>query len=257
MIKWRLMLTTLPYAAALVAIKLGLDRVILFEGVVDFSDIGLVLTIGAFLMGFMLSGTMSDFKESERLPADVACTLEAIEETFVHAAHGRPQVDLKGSLERVADTARIIDEWLHKKRRADEMYAALTALGSALTALENHGAGPHATRGLRELSTLRRFVTRIGVISRTGFLASGYALLDFLVVSILGLVMVARFKNLVTEVTLVFFVGLTYVYMVRLIRDIDDPFEYHEGIGRGAAEVDLFPLTEYRTRLEAKISRSM
>jgi hypothetical protein len=256
MIKWRLMLTTLPYAAVLIAIKLGLEHGLHFEGVVEFSDIGLVLTSGAFLMGFMLSGTMSDFKESERLPADVACTLEAIEETFVHAAHGRPQVDLKRSLQTISDTAKTIDDWLHKRRTSEEVYAALAALGSALTALESQGAGPHATRGLRELSTLRRFVTRIGVISRTGFLPSGYALLDFLVVGILALVLIARFKNPVTEVTLVFFVGLTYVYMVRLIRDIDDPFEYHEGKTRGAAEVDLFPLSEYRLRLDARIARS-
>ena len=43
---------------------------------------------------------------------------------------------------------------------------------------------------------------------------------------------------------------MMFVYVVRLIRDVDDPFEYSaDGKPQGAAEVDLFPLTDYRQRL--------
>ena len=41
--------------------------------------------------------------------------------------------------------------------------------------------------------------------------------------------------------------------MVRLIKDIDDPFEYEEGGQKGCSEVELFPLLEYRERLKAKL----
>jgi hypothetical protein len=42
--------------------------------------------------------------------------------------------------------------------------------------------------------------------------------------------------------------------MLRLIRDIDDPFEYGPDLERrGAAEVDLFPLTEFMARARARL----
>jgi hypothetical protein len=48
------------------------------------------------------------------------------------------------------------------------------------------------------------------------------------------------------------FVTLIFVYMVRLIRDIDDPFEYTEAGQAGAVEVELFPIHEYLERLRKR-----
>jgi hypothetical protein len=43
------------------------------------------------------------------------------------------------------------------------------------------------------------------------------------------------------------------VYMYRLIKDIDDPFEYSEDGVKGASEVALFPLEEYKERAEKRL----
>ena len=77
MIKWKLMLTSVPYMLGVIAINYVISNILGFEGIIEFADVGLVLTGGIFLVGFMLAGTMSDFKESEKLPAELACTLEA------------------------------------------------------------------------------------------------------------------------------------------------------------------------------------
>jgi hypothetical protein len=37
-----------------------------------------IIAANVFLMGFLLSGVLTDYKESERLPGDLACSLEAI-----------------------------------------------------------------------------------------------------------------------------------------------------------------------------------
>ena len=57
------------------------------------------------------------------------------------------------------------------------------------------------------------------VISRTSFISSGYALLEVLTVIILGMTLIGHFKNFLTEVVLVPFITLIFVYMLRLIRD--------------------------------------
>jgi hypothetical protein len=251
MLKWRLLLTTLPYVAGALALKVGLERGLGVQGVLEFGDIGLVLTGGVFLIGFMLSGTLTDYKESEKIPADLACTLETIEEAFAQAAVGRT-LDLAAYRRAVLETGESIWNWLHRKIPQTEMFTALTRLGERILEVERAGAGPHATRAIRELHNLRKLTTRVGVISRTGFVAAGYALLEVLMVAVLVMMLASRFKNLLTEVVLVSFVTLIFVYMVRLIRDIDDPFEYDEHGQIGSAEVELFPLGEYLERLRAR-----
>ncbi len=254
MLKWRLFVSTLPYVVAVVALKLGLERFLGFSGWIDFSDMSPVLTAGTFLTGFMLAGTLADYKEAEKLPAELACVLESIEETFVQAATGREEVDLRAQRRVVLDTGHHIWDWLHRVRPPEEMFAALERLGGKIAELENHGAGPHASRALREVHNLRRAVTRIGVISRTSFIASGYALLEALTVIILGMTLIGRFKNFLTEIVLVPFIALIFVYMLRLIRDLDDPFEYSPDGSHGSVEVELFPLKEYLDRLEKRLA---
>ena len=96
MIKWKLMLTSIPYMAVVIGLNYILGNVFAFEGIIEFADVGLVLTGGIFLVGFMLAGTMSDYKESEKLPAELAWhTLEAIEETIVAASISKPDLDEK------------------------------------------------------------------------------------------------------------------------------------------------------------------
>ncbi len=132
------------------------------------------------------------------------------------------------------------------------VFEALSKLGDQILELERAGAGPHATRGMRELHNLRRQVTRVGVISRTGFVAAGYALMEVLTAAILGMTVVSRFKNVLTEVVLISFITLIFVYMIRMIRDIDDPFEYTEAGQLGSVEVELFPIAEYLDRLRKR-----
>ncbi len=250
--KWKLLWGTLPYVAGALALKLTLEA-LGFAGVLEFADIGLVLTGGVFLIGFMLSGTLTDYKESEKIPAELACTMEAIEETFVQAAIGRPAVALGAERATLLECGEVVWRWFHRARTQADVSEALGRLRDRILALESVGASPHASRALRELHNLRRYITRVAVISRTGFIAAGYALLEVLTGAVLLMMMVSHFKNRLTEGVLISFVTLIFVYMVRLIRDIDDPFEYSESGPTGAVEVELFPLREYLDRLKSRV----
>jgi len=71
---------------------------------------------------------------------------------------------------------------------------------------------------------------------------------------VIGLMLIAEFSSLLVECVIVPFVTLVNVYMLRLIRDIDNPFEYSpDGRQSGRAEVELWPLDEYRARLAARL----
>ena len=248
------MLSTLPLVAAILAVKLVLQFALGFQGFVDFSDVGIVLTAGVFLLGFLLAGTMADYKEAEKIPAELASTLETLEEIFVLAATNRPALDVTSLRRGLFGMTDGIKGWLLKTRTSREAYESMTALNVCIRQLEREGAGPYASRAVPQLLAVRRGVSRIDVIRRTGFLPPAYALLEVLVTIIIALTLIARFKSVTAACLLVPFVALINIYMLRLIRDIDNPFDYEtDGRDHGAGEVPLFPLDEYRERLLERI----
>ncbi len=252
MLKWKLMFTTLPYVLIIIAAKFSLGRFLGFEGVIEFGDIGMLLTGGIFLIGFMLAGTLADYKESEKLPAEIACTLETIEETLLQAAKNRTEENARNLRRIVLEAADRIHDWFYKKVEIDAVHRSLGKLAETIADPEVGGATPIGVRALNEINVLRKAVTRIHVISKTGFLSSGYAILETLTAIIIAVLLIAKFKSPIAEMILVFFVPLIYIYLLRLIRDIDDPFEYDENGSKNADEVQLFPIEEYQERLRAR-----
>lgn len=254
MLKWKLMLTTLPMVAAVTAVKAIIEFVFHTKGVVEFGDVGIVLTAGVFLSGFVLAGTMADYKEAEKLPSEVAITLETIEEIFVLASTGRPALaigELKRETLKLADA---IKAWLLTQISTPQVFDALTQMNVVIRKLEANGAGPYASRAVPQLLMLRKNVSRMDVIRRTTFLPAAFALLEVLLGMILLLLLTASFKSVVAEFILVPVVTLVNVYLLRLIKDLDDPFDYAtDGQKKGGAEVELFPLDEYRARLASRL----
>jgi hypothetical protein len=68
-IKWRLVIKTLPWVLLILGLTSVRQYVLGIQSLVDFGDIGAILTAAALIIGFMLAGVISDYKESERLPA--------------------------------------------------------------------------------------------------------------------------------------------------------------------------------------------
>ncbi len=223
-----------------------------FEGIVEFSDIAVVLSGGVFLLGFMLAGTMSDYKEAERLPGEIVAGLETVEEVMVHVAvvKGLDSTPHRRSILAVLET---IDRWLHKQATEAQLHESLSRLTATFPAIE---LGSHATRAFSIISGVRRALLRVGVISRTGFLATGYALLETMIALCYIILLIVEFKSPLGEWVVVSFVAMIYTYMYRLIRDVDDPFDYGSAGPNGASEVELYPLHEYRERLAARIEQT-
>lgn len=113
----------------------------------------------------------------------------------------------------------------------------------------------YVTRCLAEQHNLRRLVTRIDVIRRTRFIQTGYALLQIFVSMSIVLLIFSNFKNWQVQVLVVGPLSLIYLYLLRLIRDLDDPFDYASGYVEGAsADVSPHPVADYLDRLRATVA---
>lgn len=257
MIKWKLMLTTLPVVAAVILAKFIMEQVFGITGWVDFADVSAVLTAAAFLVGFLLAGTMADYKESEKLPSELVTTLETIED-LIAVSSFKTEFDALAARRSLIALGDRIRDWFGKQAPVDAVHAAIDAMNPHFQAMDRAGATMHANRSIVYMSMVRRTIGRIDVVSRTGFLASGYAIVEVMVAAVVLLLLASRFNTLVAEYTLIGCITLIYVYMLRLIRDVDDPFEYGPDLERrGAAEVDLFPIDEFLARAKVRLHASM
>ena len=253
MIKWKLMITTLPVTALMLLLKFGIVHGLQYEGLVKFSEIGLVITGGIFLIGFMLAGTISDYKESEKLPSEMACAIETIEDTLVLGHGFKGGFDLSAVRRQLNEVTESMIHWFERAATEEEVFRKINSITDIALVLEKASVGPIASRVSGEQHNLRKLFSRVNVIKKTSFLSTGYALLEVLTVVIICLLLVAKFENEITSIIIISFITQIFVYMIRLIRDVDEPFEYSPTGKARAADIDLFPLIAYHQRAKNRI----
>jgi hypothetical protein len=256
---WRLFWACLPVALVLTGVKLALEPLLGFKGLIEYnSDLNVLFTALVFIMGFILAGTIVDFKEAERLPGEIACQLEIMEDWFVEAAvmaertpgypaHAPTRREL---LETVRGSTQDVLAWMAgSDKRSEDIFPAVKRLDEQVKRMEAAGLDKITVRMLGDINQLRKGVTRVYTIARTEFMGSAYALFEFFLAFVFVLLLLCTFRSPIVAGVVTSFLSLTYWYLYRLIRDIDNPFDF----GRGHTEVSLQPLERYALRIEARV----
>ena len=256
MAKWRLVIKTLPWVLVVLGVMFVRQYVLDIHSVVDFSDIGAVLTAAALIIGFMLGGVFSDYKESEKLPGDLATTMETIDDVIVAGSRAGKPFDAREFRRRYHAVIAVVTDWFMNRGAIPACFQALHTMNDLIADLERAGMGAvYVSRCLSEQHNLRKIVTRIDVIRRTQFIQTGYALLQMFVLATLVLLVFANFKSWQLQFLVVGTMALIYLYLLNLIRDLDNPFEYAGGYVEGAtADVSPHPVLEFRARLEQSLA---
>jgi hypothetical protein len=198
---------------------------------------------GVFVMGLVVAGTLSDYKDADRAPADMATDLYAIlrECESMRAVWGKPGMALlRERLIAVVTTLRAdIDAG-----NTRECQQAVEDLSESFLELENTDVPANYIVRLRQSqSGLRKAILRVYHIQREEFLPSAYAMIVSLVVIILGVVTVTDFGGVAQSLVTVGFLSFFFVYLLRLLRVIDKPFKV--GRQRTDDDVSLFLLVEF------------
>ena len=232
-----LLLRTLPIVLVLVVAKLVVERI--DWEFIEVSPLHTSIVAGAiFIVGLMLTGTMSDYKESERLPTETAASLEAIyrEGAYVKALH--PEFDLgrlAATLERVPQTLR--DDLLSG---ADETIRTVEELTESFLEMDRLGVPPNYIARLKqEQALIVRNLLRVAYIQRIAFLPSAYTLVEIMLGLLITLLMFTQVASGVTDAILLGFISLIFLYILRLLRVLDSPFR---ASGAGLDDVSLYQI---------------
>ncbi|NBO36376.1 hypothetical protein EBU91_02405 [bacterium] len=247
--KWKLAFNTLPLIVLVIVVKL-----IIHYFNIEFLSLNALFTAlisaNIFLIGFLISGTLSDYKESEKLPGDIANAIQSMgDEAFIILKNK----DSKEAKEYIHFLMKLSDElvnWFHKKTKTEEIYNMIFQLNEYHLKFEPQTQANFIVRMKNEQTNLRRIVTRIHTIRETSFLGAGYAIAEIITgIIIFGLVFL-KLDPFHEKMYFVSFVSFILIYMIFFIKDLDNPFSYYQDDGL-VEEVSLKPVLDVKERLQS------
>ena len=248
--KWSLLLKVLPILVAVVALKL-LAHVFGLE-VVELNALFTSIVAGTvFLLGFLISGVLSDYKESEKIPSELAASLETLHDD---ARTIRLSKDSKAARQLLAHHKALrglLMDWFYQRAGTEAVLERIGGMNPLFVALEGEGVqANYIIRMKNEQSVIRKIVLRIKTIRDTEFVQSAYAIVEALGAAItLGMVLI-RIEPFYEALFFTVLVTFLIAYMFFLIKDLDNPFDY-SAHGETGTEVSLRPLHDLDLRLGA------
>ncbi len=196
-----------------------------------------LLTGAVFLIGFMLAGILQDFKESEQLLNNVANGILSVQD---HNRTEPNKVKRKAVLMHLIKLTTSTRDWLEEQIKVDKIYLMLNELSLYSAKFDNQ----NCTSWLEEnQKTLRQTIMRIDVIKNTMFIKAGYTIMEIISIAVIVLILFSKTDTFILGAATYAASSFTLVYMILLIKDMDDPFEFtKEGQKAGAAEVSMIPI---------------
>jgi hypothetical protein len=258
--KWSILFKTIPFVLAVCATRFILQSKFDLNVDLKFADIAAILTATSLIVALMLSGVLADYKESERIPSNIGRALTNLEGL---AWRGLALTNREGqwARERVLVMAEAIHDWITGQSESEEMWAAHRDATDLILEVEKAGSPPHYIKRMLEInSELGSNLTRVQVIRDTSYIQPGYALMELLVGAVLILLTVVQFPAPYIEWPICSALTILYVFLIILIRDVDDPFEYDaNGQATSAADVDLTPFlyAMHRMRTEIPVAKDV
>jgi hypothetical protein len=233
-------------SVVIVAVLVGIREVLWSIGVTGMDPTPLASSIiggGIFVMGLVVAGTLSDYRDAERAPTDVAAGLYALlrECETMNQVWDKPDMEtLRKRLIGVVTSLRA-DINAGDTRTAQN---AIEELSDTLLELEESDVPANYIVRLRaEQAALRKSALRVYHIQREEFLPSARAMIMSLVAIILLLLLFTDMGGHVESLVTLAFLAFFFVYLLRILNVIDKPFKV--GQERTDDDVSLFLLTEF------------
>lgn len=266
MLKKSILIRTLIFAFLIISIKyllgfiplipnfLGYENPVQIGALIEISEVTVIFTGTFFIVSLILAGTMADFKESEKLPGEIACNLEAIEDHMILACRvykskdGYEKLDdvmLHGHLKHLT---KVIIDWFNSSDKDSKLiFNALRKINDTTCQVAKLGADKDAVKGLQDhTNQLRKNLTRAYCISKTDFLGLTNNFLISMIGSSILLILVCKFKTPAASYAITGLISFIFLYLFQLIKGLEDPFDYK----KDDINVDIIALNRFNARIE-------
>ncbi len=244
MLKWKIAFKILPIVVFIVILKYLTHRLD-----VDFMELNALFTSlvagTIFLIGFLISGVLSDYKESEKIPSELAASMRTLLDDTLTIYKGKNSQAALAFVEFQKNLPMMLIQWVYKKESTKAMLAKISSMNDFFVEMENEGIqANYIIKMKNEQNQLRKILLRIDTIRDTDFIGSAYAIVEAMAfLTALGLIII-KINPFVVSVFLTSLVTFLVTYMLFLIKDLDNPFDYSEK-GETGTEISLKPIHDF------------
>ena len=188
-----------------------------------------------FLIGFLISGVLTDYKESEKIPSEFAASMR----TLLDDTYTIYKIKNSGTALHFIEFQRVfLDDsknWFYKNEKTTSILKKISRMNDFFIELDKEGVqANYIIKMKNEQNNLRKLILRIDTIRDTDFIG-------FLVAAGLIIIKIEPFyASLFLTVLVTFLIG----YMFLLIKDLDNPFDYQTHGERGT-EISLKPIRDF------------
>jgi hypothetical protein len=251
--KWALTIRILPIVGLIVLAKFGTHWAEL-ELIAPNPLLPTLVAGTVFLIGFLLSGVLVDYKEAEKLPGEIVLSLETLSDEAATIYKGKQAPVALRCLSYIGDFASHARRWLMKEERTKVLLGKLEGLSDFFLAFEPLSQPTFLSRLKQEQHSLRRSILRIHTIRETSFIQSGYAIVEVISFVLIGVLLLTKIEPFYESMLIMFPITYLLIYMPALIKDLDNPFDYRTTWGAND-EVSLFELEAFEQRIADRISK--
>jgi len=204
-----------------------------------------------FLLGFLLNGVLSDYKESEKLPGELSTALYLLAKEIKAIPVHTPGAQIQEELQAIYYLCGSILRWI-KGEISTEQVMAHYSLTHDHSVKASAWLKDSTLKGrlMIEMGTILRGLNRIEVIRETDFAAIVY-LLAYAAAGILctGLTLIKNdSSSFYNNSFFLFSLAWILIFILHLINDLDNPFGFSDK--SSAEDVDLTILESTQVRLE-------
>lgn len=210
---------------------------------------GSVISGVVFVIGFLLSATIADYKESERIPAEIASTLESMHEDAMSIEENYPKFKASKYREQLQKIARgyLVD--LRSSSRRSVTREELHKINKLHSQMEKAGVPANFIVKLKQQQAiLLRHLFRVNYIQRITFVPSANILAWSIVILAATLLLLTDMDPFVTSTVITGAIMFILIYVLQLISVIRTPFHAE---GRTRDDVSLFLLERTVDHLNA------
>lgn len=202
-----------------------------------------------FLIGFLISGVLSDYKESEKIPSELTASLKTLFDDTYTILKGKNSEAALNFVEFQKSFITSLTDWLYKKERTHSILNKISMMNDFFIQFENEGIQANYIIKLKnEQHNIRRIILRIDTIRDTEFVGSAYAIVETMGVLIAFGLLTVKIEPFYASIFITLLITFLISYMILLVKDLDNPFDYCTK-GEGGTEISLKPIQDFKAIL--------
>lgn len=236
-------------AVVLIVFVLSFVKIIIHWSGMEFLSLNALFTSAiasaVFIIGFLLSSVLADYKEADRMPAEIRTALESLkDDSLAHALRNREYSHKDMRLALVGFVESLLAAFdSHSGHRFTPTADAIDNILSCISQMERTGLPPNYVARLKsDISVLRKCIFRMHHIQRIQFVPSVHVLVKSLVFAILFLLLFLKTEGSPESALIFGAISYMFIYALHLISTLEQPFTR---LRPSMDDVSLFLLREF------------